>query len=137
MGIKIHSEPGFIVTSPGIDKWKAAIESDYKKFGAPQVLIALLRENEEDLANELKRYVTMQLKFPFHVMFLKTLESSKNPFEICSDLMMKIQVKIGGIPWQANQKNEFLSQYKVMQGGLAIFNTNNSYSISLVGGTTS
>lgn len=84
-----------------------AIDSAAKTFGsAPQIIFVLLPSTSAALYGEIKRVAETRLSVMTQCLLGKHLQRVSRPF--CANLLMKVNVKLGGVNWNLGSKLSLL-----------------------------
>ena len=90
-GIKIGAQPGLILTGNTLQHWKNAIKKDADKYGAPQILLLFLKDEELSLYPSLTKYIVTELKFPTHLVNRNLVApSNKKPHHLAADIILQM-----------------------------------------------
>ena len=95
------------------------------------MVLVCLKKQESKKYEELKRFLLQELKISNQ--FVLTSSFKKNSLSVASKVGIQMNAKIGGVPWEIGNSNNYIKSKKFFYGAISTSKTSNTHTISFVG----
>lgn len=109
------------------------IEEDFEKNKTPQIAVVYLDPREQNLYQDLKKFLTNKMHCPSQFIVRKTLRNPKGAMSAASKICIQMSAKVGAIPWEVHTRHNYFRGRKFMYGGISFSKIRKGYSVSFVG----